>query len=135
MPLRVYYEDTDAGGMVYHANLLRYAERARTEYLRELGFEHGPLMHGAGVAFAVRRAVVDYLKPARLDDALEVRTRLVALRGASLTAEQRVERRGEALARLEIGLVLVAASGRPARFPATLRAALKSVMARARADG
>jgi acyl-CoA thioester hydrolase len=135
LALRVYYEDTDAGGMVYHANFLRYAERARTEYLRELGFEHGPLKDDSGAAFTVRRAVVDYRLPARLDDALEVRSRLTRLGGATLTAEQDIVRRGEVLVRLDILLALVSGAGRALRLPPALRAALKSVMAPPRADG
>ncbi|MSO70990.1 MAG: tol-pal system-associated acyl-CoA thioesterase [Alphaproteobacteria bacterium] len=134
LPLRVYYEDTDAVGVVYHANYLRYAERARTEYLRTLGFEHGALKQADGVAFAVRRAVVDYQRPARLDDALEVRTRLTGLGGATLTAEQRILRQDEILVRLYILLALIGGDGRAIRLPAALRAALKRVMAQPRAD-
>lgn len=134
LPLRVYYEDTDAGGFVYHANYLRYAERARTEYLRALGFEHGALKVADGVSFTVRRAVVDYKRPARLDDALEVYTRLTGLGGATMTAEQRIMRQGEILVRLDILLALIGGNGRAIRVPAALRAALKRVMAQARAD-
>src|SRR5262249_19258454 len=85
-PVRVYYEDTDAAGIVYYANYLKFAERARTEMLRAHGFEHGGI--GAGLAFAVRSCAVDYLRPARLDDALEVRTRITRVGGASLEADQ-----------------------------------------------
>jgi acyl-CoA thioester hydrolase len=90
LPVRVYYEDTDAGGIVYHANHLKFAERARTEMLRCLGLDHGAMRERFGLAFAVRRCRVDYLAPARLDDALLIETRLVRLGGASLDLEQRV---------------------------------------------
>ncbi|MCC2664562.1 MAG: ybgC, partial [Geminicoccaceae bacterium] len=84
LPLRVYYEDTDAAGIVYHAAYLEFAERARTEMLRCLGLDHGGLRDRFGLAFAVRRCVIDYLAPARLDDLLIVSTRLLRRGGASL---------------------------------------------------
>ena len=76
-PLRVYYEDTDAGGIVYYANYLRFAERARTEYLRSVGADHQTLLAEDGIAFTVRQCSVDYMSPAFLDDPLEVHTRLL----------------------------------------------------------
>ena len=90
--VRVYFEDTDAGGVVYYANYFKYAERARTEMMRELGVESSRLMQGDGIVLAVRRCSAEYHKPARLDDQLAIRTRLLAVGGASLTAEQRVTR-------------------------------------------
>jgi acyl-CoA thioester hydrolase len=78
-PVRVYWEDTDAGGVVYYANYLKYLERARTEWLRSLGVEQGALGREAGVAFVVRRLAVDFLRPARLDDALDVDIHAVRL--------------------------------------------------------
>src|SRR5712671_6087187 len=84
--LRVYYEDTDAGGVVYYANYLKFAERARTEMLRHVGFEQEALRRTTGRVFAVRHCSADYLAPARLDDELVVETRLTALGGASLCA-------------------------------------------------
>ncbi|MDO8931448.1 MAG: tol-pal system-associated acyl-CoA thioesterase [Rhodocyclaceae bacterium] len=97
MKLRVYYEDTDAGGVVYYANYLKYLERARTELLRELGFEQRQLAGEAGLAFAVRSLTVDYLKPAKLDDLLEVATRVEALGRAQVTFAQSVVRADETL--------------------------------------
>src|SRR3954453_19824685 len=82
MPLRVYYEDTDAGGIVYHANFLKFAERARTEMMRALGFAHSGLAAETGIVFTVRRGGADYLLPARLDDWLSVETRIVETGGA-----------------------------------------------------
>lgn len=121
--LRVYYEDTDAGGVVYYANYLRFAERARTEMLRDRGIESSRLMAEEGVAFAVRRCVADYLKPARLDDRLEVRTRFKALGGASLDLEQRIVREadGAEAVRLDLTLACMTLAGKATRIPATVR--------------
>ena len=120
-PVRVYYEDTDAGGIVYHANYLRFAERARTECLRSVGANHTSLMAEEGVAFAVWHCSVDFLRPARLDDALEVHTRFLDIRGASLSAEQVVRRASEEIARLTVRLACIDAKGSPRRLPRTLR--------------
>jgi acyl-CoA thioester hydrolase len=129
LPLRVYYEDTDAGGIVYHANHLKFAERARTEMLRCLGLDHGTLAARFGLAFTVRRCLADYLAPARLDDRLVIETRLVRAGGASLELEQRVTRAGRLLVRLELRLALVSPGMRAARLPAELRAALAPLAA------
>src|SRR5271168_154028 len=83
-PVRVYYEDTDAGGVVYHASYLRYAERARTEALRDLGIPHAALIAQYGLMFVVRRIKVDYLRPARIDESLTVVTEPLQVGGASL---------------------------------------------------
>jgi len=89
-PLRVYYEDTDAAGMVYHANYLKFAERGRSEMLRGLGFPHSRLCEESGVGFAVRRCSVEYRAPARLEDALTVDTRLTDVGAATLQAHQQI---------------------------------------------
>jgi len=128
MTLRVYYEDTDAGGMVYYANYLKFAERARTEWLRALGFENSGLAENAGACWVVRRCEIDYLHPARLDDEVEVRTRVVALGGASADLEQTVLRGAVDLARLLLRLAFVTPAGKPRRLPATLRAAMQNVI-------
>lgn len=120
-PIRVYYEDTDAAGIVYYANYLRFAERARTELLRLLGVEHSQLGIGQGLSFAVSRCNIDYLKPARLDDALEVHTTLTMVGRASLSAEQIVKREGADLARLALRIAVIDRLGRPARLPLELR--------------
>lgn len=120
-PIRVYYEDTDAGGIVYHATYLRFAERARTEFLRLVGWPHERLRRETGFLWAVRRAEIDYVQPARLDDALIVATRLLDLRGASMVAGQVIRRGAEELARLTLRLVLLTEAGRPARLPPALR--------------
>ncbi|MCW3477415.1 tol-pal system-associated acyl-CoA thioesterase [Limobrevibacterium gyesilva] len=127
-PVRVYYEDTDAGGVVYHANYLRFAERARTEALRDLGVPHAEMTSQYGLMFMVRRVKVDYLGPARLDDSLVVITQPLAIRAASTDLRQRFVRIGEAgrdLVSLEIQLACVRLSDqRPARVPARWRDAL-----------
>lgn len=124
-PVRVYYEDTDAAGIVYYANYLRYAERARTELLRSLGTEHAAVRANDGMAFAVRRCEVDYAKPARLDDRLEVHTVVTRVGGASLEADQTVMCRGEAIVSIWVRLACVTGDGRPARLPQPLRQALE----------
>ncbi|GHD63500.1 thioesterase [Thalassobaculum fulvum] len=132
-PVRVYYEDTDAGGIVYHANYLQFAERARTETLRRLGIDQSRLRDEHDVIFIVRRCTIDYRAPARLDDALEVRTRMTGWRGASIEAEQTVHRRGEdgALVALDLTIACVNGRGRPVRIPGPVREAFE----RAAGDG
>jgi acyl-CoA thioester hydrolase len=122
--VRVYYEDTDAGGLVYHASYLKFAERARTEMLRETGFAQSKLTEQLGILFVLRRCVVDFRAPGRLDDHLVVASRLVDLRGASLGFEQIIWRDRLELVRLGIKLACMSASGRAARLPAQVRAAL-----------
>ncbi len=126
-PVRVYYEDTDAGGVVYHANYLKFMERARTEWLRHLGFEQDRLMEAEGVIFAVRQLSLDYLKPARFNDRLEVKVILLDSRGASLSLRQTVaDQAGQTLCRGTITVVcLDAGSLRPKRLPLSLSKELK----------
>lgn len=117
--LRVYYEDTDAGGIVYYANYLKFAERARTEVLRELGVAQRELMEGEGLAFAVRRCTAEYFAPARLDDELHIHSTICALGAASLDIEQSIRRAdgvGE-LVRLDVKIVVINKSGRASRIP------------------
>ena len=123
-PVRVYYDDTDAGGMVYYANYLRIAERARTELMRCLGHRHTDLLRDNRLMIAVRRVEVDYLRPARLDDWLEVRSRIIEVMGASMRMEQTIGRDKDTLARLNLRLVCITAGGRPARFPDNVRRTL-----------
>lgn len=123
--VRVYYEDTDTGGIVYYANYLKFAERARTEVLRDLGISQSALIAETGVAFAVRRCEADYLAPAKLDDELEVRTSLRALGHASLDLAQTLWRvaDGRELVRLIVRLAVINKDGRPTRLPAPVAAA------------
>lgn len=92
LPIRVYYEDTDAGGVVYHSNYLNFFERARTEMLRDLGFEQNELREQAGVIFAVRNMQIDYLRPAKFNDLLSVSATISQIKKASLNFEQTITR-------------------------------------------
>jgi acyl-CoA thioester hydrolase len=127
-PVRTYYEDTDAGGIVYHANYLRFAERARSEFMRLLGWPHDHLFQQTGLVWAVRRVEADYRRPARLDDVLMIETRPVELGGASMTARQIIRRGSEELVRLTVQLALLTAAGKPARLPATLKSIFLSLL-------
>lgn len=102
LPVRVYYEDTDAGGVVYYANYLRFMERARTEWLRALGFEQDELSRDPGVVFAVRSCKLEFRKPARFNDLLEVTVRIAVRGGASLTFAQQIRRDGAVLCEGEV---------------------------------
>lgn len=121
--VRIYYEDTDSSGLVYHANYLRSAERARTEMLREFGFVHPALLAGDGVAFVVRHLAADFRAPARLDDLVAVETRVKSQHGASLDLLQDITRDGIDLVQLKVKLACITPDGRPTRVPAALRAA------------
>jgi acyl-CoA thioester hydrolase len=133
--LRVYYEDTDAAGIVYYANYLRFAERARTEYLRDAGIDQRTLRDRDGLLFAVRRCEIDYLQPARLDDSLDVVSRIVALRGASVDMHQTVMRAAEILAQLSVRVACVDGNGRPARIPRWVRERIAAAGAAAEGSG
>ena len=119
-PVRVYYEDTDFSGVVYHASYLRFMERGRTEMLRALGIEQAGLDFG----FAVRAMQIDYLKPARMDDELTIETTTRSIGGATLDLEQRVLRGEEVLVTASVRIACIA-QGRPARLPKDIRAKLE----------
>ncbi len=122
LPIRVYYEDTDAAGVVYYANYLRFCERARTEWLRALGFEQQVLMQDRGIAFVVRTVVADYRLPARLDDALDVVSQVVELRGASLVFAQNILRSKELIFESRVTVAcLDVRRQRPCALPEALR--------------
>ncbi len=123
--VRVYYEDTDAGGVVYHARYLAFAERARTEALRDAGVAHAELGREHGLAFMVRRVALECLAPARLDDLLVVDTRVVSASAAQFGLRQVVRRGASVVAGLDAGMVCVRQSdGRPARIPPRWRVVL-----------
>lgn len=119
--VRVHYEDTDMGGIVYHANYLKYVERARSDWVRGLGIDQRAMKERDGLIFAVRRIEGDYLMPARLDDLLEVRTTLARLTAARLVMEQRVFRGPDLLFAAVVTIVCIGDSGHPARLPANIR--------------
>ena len=129
-PVRIYYEDTDAGGIVYHSNYLRFAERARTEMLRLLGLHQHQLATEDGMAFAVYKADVHYMKPAKLDDVLQVESSLTALTGASMHAHQLIRRPRpdggiDDLVRFNAQVFCMSTDGRPMRIPTSLRKVLE----------
>ena len=122
MTIRIYYEDTDFSGLVYHASYLRFMERGRTEILREVGVGQQE-MHAqmAGLAFVVRRMTIDFKRPARMDDLITVVTVPAEVRGASMLLHQRVERDGIVLVSAEVQVAVVDAQGQAQRIPPGLR--------------
>ena len=123
-PVRVYYEDTDAGGIVYYANYLKFAERARTELLRRTGWQQSELLRDRGIGFTVRSCRADYLAPARLDDLLEVHSTVNEVLGASMRLSQQVRRGDRLLCDLRFRIAAMNREGRPARIPKDVRRAL-----------
>ena len=123
-PVRVYYEDTDAAGIVYHANYLRFAERARTELLRDLNMNQRQMAIDEDLYFVVRSCEIQYLSTAKLDDELVVESHITLVRGASLKAKQTIRRAAEELVWLEILIACVNSLGAPVRLPQRLRLAL-----------
>ena len=119
-PLRVYYEDTDMGGIVYHANFLKFIERARSEWVAELGIDQNA-MREEGAVFAVRRVEADFMAPARHGDALEVRTEVVSVGGARLVLDQAVMRGEELLFTARVTLACITLTGQPLRLPEAVR--------------
>jgi len=120
-PVRVYYEDTDAGGLVYYANYLKYMERARTEWLRGVGFEQTDLAHCHGVIFVVRSAAIEYLAPARFNDELQVTVELIKVGAGQIDLVQRVSRGDTLLVQAAVKLACVArATMRATRIPQPL---------------
>ncbi len=130
LPVRVYFEDTDFSGVVYHGAYIRFMERGRSDYLRRLGVGHDALDRGEHgedgepLAFAVRRIAADFLKPARIDDVLEVETRAADLGGARIVLAQTVRRGDEVLVTAEVTVVMINAAGRARRMPDAVRAVL-----------
>lgn len=124
LPVRVYYEDTDFSGFVYHASYLRFMERGRTELLRGLAGDQSDLHRdAAGLHFVVRRMVIDYAKPARMDDLLDIQTWTATMKGASMHLAQEVRRGDELLVKAEV-VVACVRDGRAIRLPDSLRMAL-----------
>ena len=117
LTLRVYYEDTDAGGIVYHAAYLRFAERGRTEFVRKLGIDQQQLRAETGSGFVVTSLTIDYLKPAFLDDNLTITTEIERIRPASVNFKQTVARESQILAHLKVRVACVDGDGRLTRLP------------------
>lgn len=128
LAIRIYYEDTDAGGIVFYANYLKFMERGRTEWLRTLGFDQSRLAHESGRIFVVHGLDMSYRKPARLDDVITIRSRVTRMGRASIHFAQRAERNGELLAEGNIQVCCVDANSlKPAELPPELRATLESI--------
>lgn len=125
LAVRVYFEDTDFSGLVYHASYVRWCERGRSDFLRLLGNDHRGLIDGSGgreaAAFVVRRMNLEYMKPARIDEILEIETRVKETGAAHLVLDQRILREGVVLFTAEVTVVLVSVSGKPMRIAPALR--------------
>ena len=117
LPVRIYYEDTDFTGVVYHANFLRYMERGRSDFIRLAGVDHGFMAAQGGAAFAVAKIDIDYKKPARIDDALVVRSQFSAIKGVRLHALQQIFRGDELLSEARVTAVCVGPDTRPIKPP------------------
>ena len=135
LPVRVYYEDTDFSGFVYHANYLKFCERGRSDFLRLCGIHHTALMRGGDgrdgepMGLVVRRMVCDFKRPALIDDVLEVRSRLAGLSGARMEIAQRITRGADELFTAHVTAALVnTKSGRPLRFPPAMRAVMERLL-------
>ena len=130
LPVRVYFEDTDFSGVVYHASYVRWCERGRSDFLRLLGNDHNELLGGEGgrepSAFVVRRMSLEFLKPTRIDDVLEVQTRVSEIGAATLTLNQIVFCRAKPVFSAEVLVVLVSLSGKPQRLSQHIREALST---------
>ena len=124
LDIRVYYEDTDAGGIVYYANYFKFCERGRTELLRDAGFENKPLMDREGFIFVVRKLDAEYMSPAFLDDVLTMKTSLDAMNNASFVMKQSLFKQDRLIFQANVTLVCVTKNGKPTRVPDYLRQAL-----------
>lgn len=128
LPVRIYFEDTDCAGVVYHANFLKFCERARSDFIRLLGIDAKSLaepVQGEPSVFVVRRIEIDYLKPGRMDDLLEIVTTCAEIGSASLVLQQDVMRDATMLVRAKVTVVLVSRAGKPQRLGAMIRGALQ----------
>jgi acyl-CoA thioester hydrolase len=126
LPVRIYYEDTDFTGLVYHANYLRFFERGRSDFLRLAGIHHAELLGSADpMGFAVNQMTLDFLKAARIDDALVVKTAFDAMRGPRIFITQELDRAGEILVRAQVQVCCISLTGRPRKPPTMLLERLK----------
>lgn len=126
LPVRIYYEDTDFTGLVYHANYVRYCERGRSDFLRAAGVHHSALLEGEEpLGFAVNKLNLEFVKAARIDDALVVKSMFETIKGPRIFITQDIERDGETLVRAEVQVCCISLTGRPKRPPAMLLERLK----------
>lgn len=130
LPVRVYFEDTDAGGIVYHASYVRYCERGRTDFLRLMGSEARAMFDGSDsrepAIFVVRRMNMDFIRPGFMDDLLTVETRVKEVGGASLTLVQTILREGKRIFEADVIIVLISKSGKPLRLSERVRSAFEA---------
>lgn len=127
--IRIYYEDTDAGGVVYHANYIAYGERARAEFLRHIGHQSSDLAKDCGVTFVVKHIEIEYHKPAFLDDLLTVYTTVTSMKNSSFTMHHQIKKTGEIITDLHVVLVCVDASAlKPVRIPEILRSEFEKLI-------
>jgi acyl-CoA thioester hydrolase len=132
LPIRIYYEDTDLSGIVYHANYLRYMERGRSEFFRCAGVARLATLDGdEATAWTLRKVALEFLRPARLDDLIEVHTRATSLTGARMTADQRIYCDDRLLTHGEVEACIITFSGKPRRIPADTRAKLEPFVSQA----
>ncbi|MEP3247231.1 MAG: tol-pal system-associated acyl-CoA thioesterase [Sneathiella sp.] len=127
-PVQVYWEDTDAGGIVYYANYLKFIERARTDMLCGLGIHQQQMMMEEQLNFVVRDCHIDYLQPARMDDTLDVETSLSEIKGATMRLKQTVLKQGEILVKSDIRIACLQKNGRPARFSPQIKTKFSSLI-------
>src|SRR5271168_672733 len=129
LPVRIYYEDTDLSGVVYHANYLRYMERGRSEYFRAAGITRLAMLEEAEpTAWTLRKAALEYFKPARVDDLIEVHTVCTAITGARMVADQKIYIKGTLLTRGHVEACIITLSGKPRRIPMEMRQILEPLV-------
>lgn len=126
-PIRIYYEDTDAAGIVYYANYLKFAERARTELLRGVGIDQSDLLSEQKIGFVVRHCEIDFLKPARLDNLLTIETILHDISRVSISMKQNIKLGDEILVKIEVKLAVVGEGLKPTRLPEFVQEALVKI--------
>lgn len=124
-PVRIYYDDTDAGGVVYHANYLKLCERARTESLRTMGFENTQIRQDHGVIIVVKSLEAEYLSPSKLDDLLTIQSRVLSVKNTSFVMEQKAIRDNACIFSMTIVLVFVNEEGRPTKIPDDVKVAFQ----------
>jgi acyl-CoA thioester hydrolase len=138
LPIRVYYEDTDFSGVVYHGAYVRFFERARSDFLRLIGIHHNEMAegtHGASQAFAVKTMTLDFQKPARIDDVLQVHTSLAEYKGARIRLDQLIYREDQLLVSAAVTVAIISSQGRPARLPPALAERLRQFVPAENAGG
>jgi acyl-CoA thioester hydrolase len=129
LPIRIYYEDTDLSGIVYHANYLRFMERGRSEFFRCAGIARLAATHGEEPwAWTLRKAAIEYLKPARVDDLIEVHTSAIGLTGVRMIADQKIYCGGQLLTRGSVEACVITLSGKPKRIPREMHAKLAPLL-------